>query len=172
MRIQLGPTESCRIRDMSKPLVQITRVHAPLLQNGSPAAAGQLAGSHVACWLAASGSSLCPCEQNIITNPRFRERFYYAFYGKKCQSHILPSRSASEFFFHPTLILECSKADVWRRNKQFEPFSCPYVLFHNTRLFLCTCMWEKENNPVVFIHGMDKYLYGLYKKLFAWDSAW
>lgn len=90
MRLQLGPTESCRIRDMSKPPVQITHVHALLLQNGSPAAAGQLVGSHVAYWLAASGSSLCPCEHHIITNPRFRRRFYYVFYGKKCQKKLHP----------------------------------------------------------------------------------
>lgn len=37
--------------------------------------AGQLAGSHLAYWLAASGSSLWLCKQKVITALRFRERF-------------------------------------------------------------------------------------------------
>lgn len=74
-RLQLGPTESCMTRDTSKPLVQIMHIHTPSLQSGSPAVARQLARSHIAYWLAASGFSLCPGEQTVINYPRFRERF-------------------------------------------------------------------------------------------------
>lgn len=75
MSLQLGPTESCMTRDMSKPLVQVVCACTPSPQSRSLTVARQLAGGHGASWLAASASYLCPGEQAVITNPKLKERF-------------------------------------------------------------------------------------------------
>lgn len=65
--------------------------------------------------------------------------------------------------------LECSKDDVWRRNKHFD---LQTVLLFSSKKQECLCVCACEKRKIILLFSMDKHFCDLYIKVFAWGSAW